>query len=76
MKAIDILRTVSKGTIIIIRIKLFGMRFESRRDAEALIREYDGELREDIKPLLDQEVSKMYPHDLALVLDLRQEEVI
>lgn len=76
MKAIDVLRKVPRDTTIIIRVEMFGMRFESKRSAEDLIKDYNDELNKDMNALLDREIAAMYPCDLTLTLDLRQKEVV
>ena len=71
MKAIDIIRIISREEFITLIVKQFGMKFEARRSSRMLLENYDKPEDEGIREFLNKEVKDIFTREDGLVITLK-----
>ena len=71
MKAIDIIRIISREEFITLIVKQFGMNFEARRYSRMLLENYDKPEDEGIREFLNKEVKGIFTREDGLVITLK-----
>lgn len=71
MKAIDVIRIISKEEFITVIVEKFGMKFETRRSCGLLVENYEKSGDEGIREFLNKEVKSIYTREDGLAINLK-----